>query len=100
MYGNQHPITFKREKGEKIVFGLSFKELFWWGLGIWLCTRMYKLVPPLPIDNIIAKYMHYLLPLMFCLFIGYTEERKTGLTISKYIQYYIRERKRKRTLLP
>lgn len=93
---NYHPLT-KITVKERLLFGLSFSQTGWVGLGIWLSFKMAEFVPKLPF-SLIMGYVHYLVPFIICLFFGFITH-KTGQTFIQYFISLVAYKRRKKYIL-
>lgn len=95
-YGNAfyyHPLT-KITVREKLILGLTFSQAAWIGLGIWLGVKMAGFIPRLPFALVLG-YIHYIIPLLVCLFLGFVTH-KSGQTFLQYFAGYIRFKGRRK----
>jgi hypothetical protein len=88
MYGQQHPIM-ERSGASKVVWGLTFYQLAALLLGGKLSFEFSKVVPALPVNNVVIAHIHHLLPLAAVLILFYAREQKTGLLLYQYAYHWI-----------
>lgn len=99
MYGQQHPLMGKPAVS-KVVWGLTFPQLIAIMIGGKLSYEFSKIVPALPVKNVIIAHVHHLIPLAFTLILLYAREQKTGLLLYQYIYHWIKFKlKQNRTYL-
>ena len=102
-----HPLTKVTVK-ETMMFNLSFSQVGWIGLGFFLTTQCFKIIPSIPLDKMGLKLflglekiiggLYNLIPLGICIAFAYITQ-SSGMTFSQfmgsYISFLIRKRKRK-----
>lgn len=89
MYGHQHPLM-ERPGNSKVVWGLTFPQLIAILIGGKLSFDFSKIVPALPVKNVVIAHMHHLLPLAIALILLYAREQKTGLLLYQYVCNWIK----------
>ncbi len=89
MYGQQHPLM-EKPGYSKVVWGLTFPQLIAILIGGKLSYEFAKVVPAIPINNVVIAHVHHLIPLALTLILLYTREQKTGLLLYQYIFCWIK----------
>lgn len=99
MYKEHHPIPYQTKMRERFLGPFSISEALWLFSGAVLSFQMTKIVPPLPLNTVIIKYIHYLIPIGVAAFMAYAIHPRTGFSMSKYlfIIFLMRFRRRKFT---
>lgn len=94
-----HPLS-KITVKEKLLGNLSYGESMWVVLGLYLSSKMAEIVPKLPFssDWFLFQYIHYAIPLVICLVLGFVEH-KSGLSLLKYFASYVGYKRRKKKIL-
>ncbi|MDR6243452.1 hypothetical protein JOC58_001339 [Paenibacillus hunanensis] len=99
MWGQYHPISYKSRIKERFLkiagISLSFKDTIWWGLGLYLSTRMSQFVPRIGSDWLYSR-IHYGIPFAVCLYLCYAKHTGTNLPVWRYYAGIIKLRLRKR----
>jgi hypothetical protein len=89
MYGEQHPLM-EKPGFSKIVWGLTFPQLIAILIGGKLSFELSKIIPAIPVNNIVLSHIHHLIPLAITLILLYAREQKTGLLLYKYMYHRIK----------
>lgn len=97
MWGQHHPLPYETKMKERFFGPLSIGEAIWIFVGAVLSFQMTKVIPPLPLNTIVIKYIHYLIPVGIAAFMAFATHPRTGFSIVKYfaIVFLMRFRRRK-----
>ena len=84
MYGYYHPLRQKPEPS-KLVWGLTTVQVIALVVGGKLSFMLGDYIPALPFNNFLLSHLHHLMPLAVCMGLVFIREKKTGLTLPKYL---------------
>ena len=100
-----HPLTKVTVK-ETLILNLSFSQVGWIGLGVFLTAQCYKIIPSLPLDKMGLKLvlglekiiggLYNLIPLGLCIAFAYLSHA-SGMTFSQFLCSYLSFTIRKKT---
>lgn len=100
-----HPLTKVTVK-ETLILNLSFSQVGWIALGVFLSVQAYKIVPAIPLEKMGIKLflglekvlggLYNLIPLGICIAFAYITH-SSGMSFSQFLGSYIEYRIRKRT---
>lgn len=99
MWGQHHPLPYQTKMRERFLGPFSISEALWMFGGVMLSIHMTKVVPPLPLNTVVIKYFHYLIPVGVAAFMAYATHPRTGFSISKYLLLIFLMRFRRRKFL-
>lgn len=88
MFGEHHPLSPKVGP-VKIIWGLSFTQILAIGVGASLSYKLARIIPPLPVGNLLLAHIHHMAPLAAAVVLTMARERKTGLNLAVYLAYLI-----------
>jgi|LSQX01.1.fsa_nt_gb hypothetical protein len=101
-----HPLS-KITVKETLILNLTFEQVGWLGLGLFLTTKMYQLIPPIPLDKMglslvlglekIIGGFYNLTPLVICIAFAYVKH-SSGMSLSQFLMSYISFRRRKKNI--
>lgn len=94
-----HPLS-KVTVQEKLLFGLTYAQSGWIGLGLYLSSELAGIIPPIPFikEYAILCRLHYLTPLGVCCVFGFVKH-SSGMSFPQYFISYIKYKKRRKIIL-
>lgn len=96
MYGEYHTIPYQSNIKEKFLWKFSLSETLWIAAGLWSSYQMFQYIPSLG-SYFPLSYLHFLTPLLLCLFMCYAKEKSTKIPYWKYLYWIIKLRFSRRT---
>ena len=89
MYGQQHPLM-EKPGYSKVVWGLTFPQLIAILIGGKLSYEFSRIVPALPVKNVVIAHIHHLIPLAITLALLYAREQKTAYCCINIYTHWLR----------
>jgi len=99
-----HPLT-KITVKETLILNLTFAQVGWLGFGLFLTSKCYEIIPPIPLDKMgLSLFMglekiiggfYNLIPLGLCAAMAYLKH-SSGMAFSQFLLSFIKFKIRKK----